>query len=481
MRSPPLDSKDLPVLNASDWRSRLIRAWRVLGWVWRAFWLAVLIALLAFAALSRAAARRLNRQLAARRATGELRPIEQLVPHVPSGAGNAADVYGRAFGALQLSHTQYALLIGTVHPLWQASAKPPSDWTLKEAGLAAAAVAANHDYFRLLDQAAGLPDCAFPVAWHRGHLTSLLHLRDLVTAGLMLRARAFLLAGQGKGDEALAVSATVLRMADHVQMEPDLFSQHSGYRIQACAVDGIVYALQRGRVSPAACQRLAAQLARTDLVPRSRHAMRGEEAIYGLPTFDSARLCLPQDLHLPDLPPRPLAARVAPQYLLNLDELAYLDHVTKAIQALDLRWPAAERMSAETDRRLRRLPAYRGRLTRAVAPPVRPELLLRQVTQAQLGAAQIALLLKACQPRAGRYPASLAALQAAVGKLPLDPFAGTPYRYHRRRAGFIVYSVGPDLRDDGGRPLPQAARAGLEVRRLPDPRERYDLPFTCPR
>jgi hypothetical protein len=34
--------------------------------------------------------------------------------------------------------------------------------------------------------------------------------------------------------------------------------------------------------------------------------------------------------------------------------------------------------------------------------------------------------------------------------LPRDPFDGEPLRFKRRDSGYVVYSIGSDLRDDGG-------------------------------
>jgi hypothetical protein len=53
----------------------------------------------------------------------------------------------------------------------------------------------------------------------------------------------------------------------------------------------------------------------------------------------------------------------------------------------------------------------------------------------------------------GRYPASIDELAPDfVKEIPPDPFTGKPFRYELRDGGraFIVYSVGSNLRDDGG-------------------------------
>ena len=37
-----------------------------------------------------------------------------------------------------------------------------------------------------------------------------------------------------------------------------------------------------------------------------------------------------------------------------------------------------------------------------------------------------------------------------LSKLPKDPFTGKGYIYKRKGKGFIIYSLGDNLRDDGG-------------------------------
>jgi hypothetical protein len=52
----------------------------------------------------------------------------------------------------------------------------------------------------------------------------------------------------------------------------------------------------------------------------------------------------------------------------------------------------------------------------------------------------------------GAYPEKLAALVPDVlPKLPVDPFSGKDYVYRREGKGYIVYSVGQDGVDSGGK------------------------------
>lgn len=67
-----------------------------------------------------------------------------------------------------------------------------------------------------------------------------------------------------------------------------------------------------------------------------------------------------------------------------------------------------------------------------------------------------------------RLPATLEALVPQfVDAVPLDPFTHQPVRYRQRASGYVVYSVGPDLKDDGGRtdsPPPVQGPRGLPYR-----------------
>jgi hypothetical protein len=62
---------------------------------------------------------------------------------------------------------------------------------------------------------------------------------------------------------------------------------------------------------------------------------------------------------------------------------------------------------------------------------------------------QIATQLRAWKVQRGSYPDTLDAL-TTTAPLPLDTFSGEAYRYRREGEGFVLYSVGPDGKDDGG-------------------------------
>jgi hypothetical protein len=51
------------------------------------------------------------------------------------------------------------------------------------------------------------------------------------------------------------------------------------------------------------------------------------------------------------------------------------------------------------------------------------------------------------------WPARLdriAALNGPQPSAPIDPYSGEPMRYRAQPSGYVIYSVGPDRKDDGG-------------------------------
>ncbi|MCW3100050.1 MAG: hypothetical protein JWL77_5668 [Chthonomonadaceae bacterium] len=81
--------------------------------------------------------------------------------------------------------------------------------------------------------------------------------------------------------------------------------------------------------------------------------------------------------------------------------------------------------------------------------------------ETQNGLLLVTLALRAYQGEHGRYPASLAELTPAyLKKLPDDPFAlqGT-FKYRVDGTSYVLYSVGPDGKDDGGTPINDPKKA----------------------
>ena len=65
---------------------------------------------------------------------------------------------------------------------------------------------------------------------------------------------------------------------------------------------------------------------------------------------------------------------------------------------------------------------------------------------------RLTLALSTFKSERGTYPATLAELQPAfLEPIPIDVFSNAPLKYSRTAAGYTLYSVGPNMTDDGGK------------------------------
>jgi len=71
---------------------------------------------------------------------------------------------------------------------------------------------------------------------------------------------------------------------------------------------------------------------------------------------------------------------------------------------------------------------------------------------AQLRTARVGLAIQRYRLATGNLPDTLDALVPTyIDAVPEDPFDGRTLRYEKLETGFVVYSVGEDRRDDGGK------------------------------
>lgn len=77
---------------------------------------------------------------------------------------------------------------------------------------------------------------------------------------------------------------------------------------------------------------------------------------------------------------------------------------------------------------------------------------------------RLELALQEHRRRRGGYPESAARLEPPVRtELWADPYSGTPYMYGRRGESYLLYSVGPDGKDDQGMPVKRGGGASGDL------------------
>ena len=91
-------------------------------------------------------------------------------------------------------------------------------------------------------------------------------------------------------------------------------------------------------------------------------------------------------------------------------------------------------------------------LARLLMPEMSVAVGVESRAAARIRETHLALALARYHSDHGAYPPALKELTPKyIEKLPPDPFAGGPFRYRRQGKGYLLYSVGSNRKDDGGR------------------------------
>jgi hypothetical protein len=71
--------------------------------------------------------------------------------------------------------------------------------------------------------------------------------------------------------------------------------------------------------------------------------------------------------------------------------------------------------------------------------------------QSELGATVILIAAERYRRKTGQWPASIAAIDKSILPIvPLDPYSGGPFRMSRNDGKLLIYSIGPNRKDEGG-------------------------------
>jgi hypothetical protein len=142
-----------------------------------------------------------------------------------------------------------------------------------------------------------------------------------------------------------------------------------------------------------------------------------------------------------------------PERFLDENELTYLRTMAKMILLTKSPyWEVKEELQRFSDE-VQKLPVEKAIMTQMSLPALSKAYNREARIDAQLGNAEIALSCHIYKQRYGDYPSSLKELTPEIlPSLPLDPFTGEDYIYKKKDKRFIIYSVGENLKDDGGTP-----------------------------
>lgn len=301
------------------------------------------------------------------------------------------------------------------------------------------------------------PRGRYAVAWAPDYLsTPTPHLNAARRLARLLRWDAALCCQDGDVEGALASCRCAVNVGRSLGDDPFIFAQIARRSIVHDAVEDLQRVLAQGQPS-AKSLRAVQQL----LEDEATHAglltaLRGERAGYHHMIRNMENGTVPLEKGDKRGLPRTIAVRE-----LGAQFVDYLRRMNEAIEIL--RGPLDQQAA-----RLARLESgIKGApdLTRTLFPAVGRLAEAERRHRAELHAAAVGLALERFRQETGRWPDKLEEMAPKYLKpVPLDPYDNQPLRYRRLKDGAVVYAVGPDGKDDGGRLRPEpAAEEGVEA------------------
>jgi hypothetical protein len=167
--------------------------------------------------------------------------------------------------------------------------------------------------------------------------------------------------------------------------------------------------------------------------------------------------------------------------IIRPDHVWLLQYLTKAVEIAKGPVERYGPAMAELEATVKDAP---GPLAKLFAPALSKIAAAAQRSQANLRCAACALAVERYRQDHRAWPPSLQALVPRyLAQLPKDPFDGAALRFGKHREGVVIYSVGPDGKDNGGAIDPeQPAAPGTDIGfRLWDTNKRRQPPKPRPK
>jgi hypothetical protein len=404
--------------------------------------------LLAFAGYHLWLSSRIKGRLTAVRVLKEpvtLKELNNYYVEVPA-ASNAAVPFEKAFNLLQKNVAPKFL--ETLNDLPSGSAPLPVQ--LRET--MEKACQENADALTALDEGAKLRACRYPVDYTSGWATLLPHLKHLQKCSALEMCHGALCEQKNDIPGGIAATETIMQLAASLDSEPDLISAVIQNKLYSHASELLRWMLNHRQLSREQLAKLQEIFAGEEGTNRLDRAILGKRCMI-LATFDySAREILNAiDPGYKD----PWAARLGIHVLriygaLKKDELRCFDRVEECRQTLHLSLPLRLDRAAE----LRLAMNQEAKSKKIILTGVLLSMFLKGIERDAVSIAQrrlvrTALALEQFRTAQGALPSSLSELSPTfLSQVPMDPFGDEAIRYHNQDNGYVLYSIGPDRKDD---------------------------------
>jgi len=376
---------------------------------------------------------------------------------IPESAENAADYITKAFSHYhKLEEPEESMLIPVVGRAELPGRTEPL--TKQTKTLITEYLADNRQALELLHKGAAIKHSRYPVDLSKGFEALMPYLADIRTGAMLLKLEAVLHAENDKPKIAVDSIASGIGLSRSLSKEPLLISQLVRIACQALAVSTIEHVINRTEFTDEQLVKLIGALAEAEDPSAMVRAFAGEQcagfSIFKTPSSKIITLLDETGRH-----PLLLGALAISLYrfagLADMDAAAYLDLMNDYINAMQL--PIYQRQEAVGTIKHKFDKISKIHILLHLIMPAFSRVTTIDIRSiAQLRTARAGLAIERCRLATGKLPDSLSNLVPTyLDAVPKDPFDGKDLRYKKLETGFVVYSIGEDGNDDGGKEKPR--------------------------
>jgi hypothetical protein len=360
---------------------------------------------------------------------------------------------------------------------------PGRQWTTSTRQSVVEYVVTNAPAVQMAQEALRRQRCRFDADFSCGPSTELPHLDGLKQLARIVALRAMIEAGEERTNAWLEDIGMELRLAATLVEEPVLISCLVHDSILRMTVQSAERGLNLFSPDAPTCEKLEAMFAaagNTNLLPT---ALIGERALL-IPVF---RMSWREMQHLNQTDEDGASVKRKPQRFsgkpmtflwltggFERDLNFFLQAMETNIACAALP-PPASLVFTNVSEQLTDVARRRYYLLSSLLLPSYANVIVRHATtDANVRLARTALAVERFRLASGILPENLNELVPQfLSAVPMDPFDGQPLRYHRLTNGYVVYSVGRDCYDNGGRQKPADWKSSDKTN--------YDITFTVER
>jgi hypothetical protein len=297
----------------------------------------------------------------------------------------------------------------------------------------------------------------------------------------LVAVRTYVLTEEKRHEEALNSFRIGLKLGEALKDEPTFISQLVRIALNGIAMESlspVVYTFPK-EISINDYQKLILEIDKKE--ERITKGLEGELALYGSFAFEKLlkgdiKELLYEGVGFRDAFFFKIYASYPLKPILKQDYAFYVRCLTEAIRLSRQPYYQTKDRLLELEKKAE-IFGSKYILGRMIIPSLNRSQINQTRDNAQLDGLKIACALKIYKKQNGYYPENLADLVPNIlPELPLDEFTGEGFIYRKQGKGFIVYSLGPNEKDDDGISLKKnnerSGQKGYD-------KEAYDIEWKC--